>query len=83
MMDFLIFICSIMFAVLLLKFVFKVSIGVLGVLFNSLVGAVVLFVLNLIGLNIEINWFTSIIVGALGIPGVVLLVILKLIFKIF
>jgi inhibitor of the pro-sigma K processing machinery len=54
-----------------------------GVLFNSLIGAAILFVLNLIGLKIEINWFTSIIVGVLGIPGVVLLVILKLIFKIF
>lgn len=82
-MDILAFIFSVVIAVVLLKFVFKVSIGVVGVLFNSLVGAAILYVLNLFGLNIQINWITSIIVGFLGIPGVVLLVILKLVFKIF
>ena len=82
-MDILAFIFSVIVAVVLLKFVFKVSIGVIGVLFNSLVGAAILYVLNLLGLKIQINWITSIIVGFLGIPGVVLLVILKLVFKIF
>lgn len=82
-MDILAFILSVFVAVILLKFVFKVSIGIVGVLFNSLVGAAILFVLNLLGLNIQINWFTSIIVGFLGIPGVVILVLLKLIFKVF
>ena len=82
-MDILAFIFSVIVAVVLLKFVFKVSIGVIGVLFNSLVGAAILYVLNLFGLKIQINWITSIIVGFLGIPGVVLLVILKLVFKIF
>lgn len=82
-LDILAFILSVFVAVILLKFVFKVSIGIVGVLFNSLVGAAILFVLNLLGLNIQINWFTSIIVGFLGIPGVVILVLLKLIFKVF
>lgn len=82
-MDILAFIFSVIIAVVLIKFVFKVSIGVIGVLFNSLVGAAILYVLNLFGLNIQINWITSIIVGFLGIPGVVLLVVLKLVFKIF
>lgn len=82
-MDILAYIFSIVVAAIVIKFVFKVSVGVIGVLFNSLVGAAILFVLNLFGLNIPINMITSVIVGFLGIPGVVLLVILKLVFKIF
>ena len=83
MAELVMFIFSVIVAVVIFKFILKVSIGILGVLFNSLVGAVILFVLNLIGLNMEINWLTSIIVGAFGIPGVVFLVILKLVFKAF
>lgn len=82
-MDILAFIFSVIVVVFLFKFVFKVSVGVIGVLINSLIGAAILYILNMFGLKIEINWFTSIIVGALGIPGVVLLVILKLVFKVF
>lgn len=50
-------------------------------LINALTGFVVLFFLNfagnIIGLSLGINWFNAIIVGALGTPGVVLLLLLK------
>ena len=82
-MDLLYFLVAVIVTVFLLKIIFKVSVSLIGILVNSLVGAIVLWVLNLIGLNMPINWLTSIIVGALGIPGVVILVILKLIFKVF
>lgn len=50
-------------------------------LINSLVGFVVLFFLNfagnLIGISLGINWFNALVVGFLGTPGVVLLLLLK------
>lgn len=50
-------------------------------LINALVGFAVLFLLNfaegLTGLSLGINWFNAIIVGFLGAPGVVLLLLIK------
>lgn len=50
---------------------------------NGVVGGVVLFVLNiigrLVGFTIALNAFTALIAGTLGIPGVALLVLLRLI----
>ena len=50
-------------------------------LINALVGFVVLFLLNfvggIVGLSLGINWFTALVVGIFGAPGVVLLLLLK------
>lgn len=52
-------------------------------LINGLIGGVVLFIFNLIGgifnLSITLNPLNAIIVGFLGIPGVVLILILQII----
>jgi inhibitor of the pro-sigma K processing machinery len=52
---------------------------------NALIGGIVLLVINLIGgfigFHIAFNIVSAIIVGTLGIPGVILLIVLKLIFK--
>ncbi|MBR3324804.1 MAG: pro-sigmaK processing inhibitor BofA family protein [Clostridia bacterium] len=49
---------------------------------NSILGALLIFIINLVGVSfnfhIGLNIVTSIIVGILGIPGAVLLVILKI-----
>lgn len=49
---------------------------------NTIIGAVIIFIINLIGSNfgfsIGLNLFTSIFVGILGIPGAAVLIILKL-----
>ena len=49
---------------------------------NSLLGALIIFIINLVGtsfnFHIGFNIVNSIIVGILGIPGAVLLVILKI-----
>ena len=61
--------------ILPLKFIIKL-IG------NSILGAILLFVVNLVGgvfgFHIGINIVTAIATGILGIPGVILLIILKL-----
>lgn len=55
---------------------------VLKLVINSILGGVSIFFINLIGgiwgFHIGLNIFTSILVGLLGLPGAVCLVILKL-----
>lgn len=53
----------------------------LKLIYNALIGGIILWVLNVIGGNfgitVAINPFTALLVGFLGIPGVVLLLILQ------
>ena len=55
---------------------------VLKLILNSILGGVVIFLINLIGANfgfhIGLNIFTSIVIGLLGLPGAVCLIIVKL-----
>lgn len=59
---------------------------VMKLVLNTLLGALALLLANLIGVpagfRIALNVYTAFIVGVLGIPGFVLLVILKLLFGI-
>jgi len=56
---------------------------ILKLILNSLIGAAVLVVLNLIGgifgVTIALNPLNAVIVGVLGVPGVALLLILQII----
>ncbi len=49
---------------------------------NSVIGGLIIFIINLIGgmfsFHIGLNFFTAIIIGILGIPGAILLIVLKL-----
>ena len=55
---------------------------VMKLVINSVLGGIAIFLINLIGANfgfhIGLNIFTSILVGLLGLPGAVCLVIVKL-----
>ena len=55
---------------------------ILKIILNSILGGVVIYLINFIGANfgfhIGLNIFTSILVGLLGLPGAVCLVIIKL-----
>ena len=52
-------------------------------IFNSIIGAAIIYIINLIGANfgfhIGLNLVTSLVVGILGIPGAILLIILQFI----
>ncbi len=67
---------------IVLKYVFNVSLKTLGeLLLNIVVGIIVLWIINRFGgaigiPNIPINFLTALIVGVLGLPGVLLLLIL-------
>ena len=62
--------------ILPLKSIFKL-------ILNSVLGGLLIYIINLIGgawgFSIGLNFFTSIFVGILGIPGAILLIILQLI----
>lgn len=73
------------FGLLLLYIVGRVLIMPLRIavklLYNALIGGVVLLILNFlggyIGLHIALNPITAIVVGFLGVPGVLMLLVLK------
>ena len=51
---------------------------------NALLGFVALFLFNFfgdfVGLILGLNWFNAIVAGVLGVPGIVLLLLIKYIF---
>ena len=55
---------------------------ILKLVINSVLGGVVIYLINLIGgtfgFHIGLNIFTSILIGLLGLPGAVCLIIVKL-----
>lgn len=55
---------------------------IMKLVLNTIIGAIIIYVINLVGANfgfsIGLNIFTSIFVGILGIPGAIVLIILKL-----
>ena len=55
---------------------------VLKLVINSILGGVTIFLINLIGglwgFHIGLHIFTSILVGLLGVPGVICLIVVKL-----
>ena len=46
-------------------------------LINALVGGIVIYVLNMFGAGLTLNWITSLIVGFFGVPGVIIIAILQ------
>lgn len=68
--------------IFLVKVVFKGTKSVIGILINIAIGAIALWVLDLIGFGVPITWLTAGIVGLLGIPGVIILLVLKYLFHI-
>lgn len=55
---------------------------ILKIVLNSILGGVVIYMINVIGgiwgFHIGLNFFTSILIGLLGLPGAVCLIIVKL-----
>lgn len=54
---------------------------ILKLVINSILGAGVIYLINVVGSNfgfhIGLNWFTILCSGLLGIPGVILIIVLK------
>ena len=72
------------FAIVILFAVLKI-IGlsmkiIIKFIFNALIGGIVLSVINLFGANITITWLSAAIVGFLGVPGVIIVLIMHFLF---
>lgn len=67
--------------ILLAKFVLNLNLSkIIGLIINVIVGFIILWLINKTGLvTIPMNIITYIVAGALGIPGVIILVLLALI----
>ena len=80
-MNYLMIIGIALVVILLCKFLFHVDGGkLIGLIVNALIGFAVLWLINYTGLvSIPINIVTALVVGILGLPGVVILIILALI----
>ncbi len=51
---------------------------ILVILINSILGGILYTLLNLIGMSINLNIITASCIGILGVPGMLLIVVLKL-----
>ena len=53
----------------------------LKLLFNAIIGFAALLLLNFVGaplgLSLNLNWFNAIVTGILGVPGVIILLLIK------
>lgn len=50
---------------------------IIKLLLNAVVGMIVIYVLNIFGVGMVLNWITALIVGILGVPGVIIVAILQ------
>lgn len=59
--------------------------NIVRLIFNSVLGGILISIINIIGssfnFHIGLNMITSILVGLLGVPGAILLIILKIILR--
>lgn len=59
---------------------------VLKLIYNSVLGGIIILIINFVGgffsFQIALNPITAFITGTLGVPGVVLLIVLKYLFKV-
>lgn len=65
---------------IILKILKKSTKTIVSLIINAIVGAVVLWVISLFWPAIHVNVLSSLIVGFLGVPGVILVIILQLLF---
>lgn len=79
-MNFLVYIVAIAVLMLVLKILtFPIKL-IFKILVNSIIGGVILYFLAKVGIFMAITWWSLILTGILGIPGVILAVILSMFF---
>ncbi len=82
MTSIVIFVAAIAVVLLVLKLLGKSVKLLCGILVNAIIGAVIMFILNALGVGVVFNWIAALIIGLLGIPGLILVVILQLAFHV-
>jgi inhibitor of the pro-sigma K processing machinery len=82
MTSIVIFVAAIAVVLLVLKLLGKSVKLLCGILVNAIIGAVIMFILNALGVGVVFNWIAALIIGLLGIPGLILVAILQLAFHV-
>ncbi len=75
-----IYIVAILLAIVFSKLIFKSLKIVWAVIINALLGGIIIWLLNLFGIGIVMNWVTAFLIGFLGVPGVVVVLVLQFLF---
>ena len=77
----LIYISCIIFLIIIGKIFIMPLMKIMKLVINSAIGVGLIYIINLVGANfnfhIGLNWFTIICSGILGIPGVILIILLR------
>lgn len=71
------FIIGILILFVILKILSMPMKLIIKLIINAIIGMVVIYVLNLFGVGMTLNWITSLIIGFLGVPGVIIVAILQ------
>ncbi len=83
-MDFVVLIVCLLLVFLLLKIIKTPLKWAVKLLLNALSGFIALIVLNffgaIVGLSLTINFMNCLVTGILGLPGVILLLVIKYLF---
>ncbi len=74
------FVLALVIALVFMKILGKSLKTLISITINAIIGALVLWVISIFWPAIEINILSSLIVGFLGVPGVILVIILQLLF---
>lgn len=82
-MNYITIILAALVVILLAKYVFSFNAKrIIELIINAVLGLVILWLLNTfgasLGINIPLNIITALVVGVLGVPGVIILVLLNL-----
>jgi len=77
-----VYIASIIFIFIFAKIFLVPLKSIFKLILNSILGGVLIYIINIVGMlfdfHIGLNIITSILIGILGVPGAVLLVVIKL-----
>ena len=80
--NYLVYIASIIFVFIFAKIFLVPLKSVFKLILNSILGGVLIYIINIVGMlfdfHIGLNIVTSILIGVLGVPGAILLVVIKL-----
>lgn len=77
-MDFLVYFIAIAILIIVLK-ILMFPIKLIGkFIINSVIGGVILYLLAKVGIFITVTWWSIVLTGILGIPGVIISVILSM-----
>ena len=77
-MDFVIYILAILVLIVFLK-ILTFPIKLIGkFIINSIIGGIVLYFLAKVGIFMAITWWSVLLTGSFGVPGVVIAVILSM-----